>query len=148
MQEKTNYINEEYDPNLFDSLRLKTPPNLTYGSRQKPENDYIPRIQPPWLKYDRQVLRFYSYFQESVVESPQENFRIRHCTIYYYLSDGTIHVNEPRSNNSGITQGVFIKRQKIPKVLNKMDAFYTFEDFNLSININFFERVFRIVNCD
>lgn len=70
MREKTNYITEEFDPNLLDSIRMKTPPDLTYGQRKKPENDYIPRIQPPWLKYDRQVLRFYCYFQESVVESP------------------------------------------------------------------------------
>ena len=37
--------------------------------RQRPENDSIPRVQAPWLKYDRKVLRFYAYFQEHVVES-------------------------------------------------------------------------------
>lgn len=41
----------------------------TIGKRTQPDNDYIPRVQPPWLKYDRQVLRFYAYFQEHVVES-------------------------------------------------------------------------------
>lgn len=44
MQEKTNFIHEEFDPNLLDSMKMGTPPNLTYGSRQPPENDYIPRI--------------------------------------------------------------------------------------------------------
>lgn len=112
--EKSNFVKEEIDQNLIDSLRMKTPLNLTYGSRKRPENDYIPRIQPPWLKYDRQVLRFYGYFQESVIENPTENYRIRKCTIYFYLSDDTIHVNEPRIENSGLPQGVFIKRQKVP----------------------------------
>jgi len=37
--------------------------------------------------------------------------------MYYYLNDDTIHVTEPRVENSGITQGIFINRQKIPKVL-------------------------------
>jgi len=83
-------------------MRLKTPLNLTYGKRKEPENDYIPRIQPPWLKYDRAVLRFYCYFQESVVEDPHENYRVRKCIIYFYLSDNTIHVTEPRVMNSGI----------------------------------------------
>ncbi len=53
VQEKDNFIKEEFDPNLYDAMRTKTPLNLTYGSRRPPENDYIPRIQPPWLKYDR-----------------------------------------------------------------------------------------------
>lgn len=29
-----------------------------------------------------------------------------------------------------------------------MDAFYEWPDFQLAININFFERVFRIYDCD
>lgn len=38
--------------------------NLSFQkTRKAPQNDYIPRIQPPWLKYDRKVLRFYAYFQ-------------------------------------------------------------------------------------
>lgn len=62
MCEKTNFIREDLDQNLLDSMRMKSPPDLTYGSRKKPDNDYIPRIQPPWLKYDRRVLRFACYF--------------------------------------------------------------------------------------
>jgi EF-hand domain-containing protein 1 len=62
--------------------------NTTFmHKRNAPENDYIPRIQPPWLKFDRKVLRFYAYFQEHVVESRLENYRIRPVLIYYYLSD-------------------------------------------------------------
>ena len=52
-QEKTNYISEALDVNLIDALKTKAPLNLTYGNRAKPENEFIPRIQPPWLKYDR-----------------------------------------------------------------------------------------------
>jgi len=37
------------------------------------------------------------------------------------LSDGTVHVTEPRQENSGIPQGIFIKRQKIPKKLGNAE---------------------------
>lgn len=89
--------------------------------------------------------------------------------IYYYLSDGSIHLNEPRVQNSGLMQGVFIKRQKIPKQINSAGDYYTWEDLNLGkkhtmieialisttcfiphigININLYQRVFRITDCD
>lgn len=32
---------------------------------------------PAWVEYDRKVLRFSCYFQEAVVESPYENYRVR-----------------------------------------------------------------------
>ena len=54
------------------------------------------------MKYDRQVLKFSAYFQESVVENPTENYRIRPCEIFYYLNDDTMHINEPKSENSGL----------------------------------------------
>jgi hypothetical protein len=92
--------------------------NLSFQkTRPAPENDYIPRIQPPWLKYDRKVLRFYAYFQEHVVESRLENYRIRPVLIYYYLSDESIFITEKKVENSGIPQGVFLKRQRVPKVI-------------------------------
>lgn len=122
--------------------------NLSYGKRSQPDNDYIPRVQPPWLKYDRQVLRFYAYFQEHVVESKLENYRLRKVVIYYYLADETILVIEPRVSNSGIPQGVFIKRQKIPKEIGKPAAHFQYKDFAVGDNINFFERLFRIYDCD
>ncbi len=53
-----------------------------------------------------QVLRFYAYFQEAVHEKREEKYRIRRCTIYFYLEDDTIQVNEPNVANSGIPQGL------------------------------------------
>jgi len=145
---KTAPIKEEPDKYLLDSM-IKGNFELSINSERKAAgNDYIPRIQAPWLKYDRQVLRFYAYFQEHVVESSLENYRIRKVTIYYYLSDETILVLEPRVENSGIPQGVFIKRQKIPKKIGYLDNHYTWKDFQLSENVNFYERIFRIYDCD
>jgi hypothetical protein len=50
------------------------------------------------------VLRFFGYFKESVVESAVENWRVRRVVLYYYLEDDSIHVAEPRQDNSGLPQ--------------------------------------------
>jgi hypothetical protein len=47
--------------------------------------------------------------------------------------------------NSGIAQGVLIKRQKLAKSSNE---FYYAKDFNVAINITFYGKTFRIVSCD
>lgn len=100
---------------------------------------------PKWLKYDRQVLRFYCYFKESVDERREENFRVRKCTIYFYLEDGTLHISEPRQMNSGIIQGTFLKRHKVPKAGG---GYITVPDFSLGSDITIYDRTFRICTCD
>jgi len=40
-----------------------------------------------------------------VQESQTEHFRVRRCTIYFYLEDDTVQVNESQVVNSGIPQG-------------------------------------------
>ena len=117
--------------------------------RDVPENDYVPRIQPPWLKYDRMVLRFEAYFQEHVVETPAENFRVRRCLIYYYLNDDTIHVNEPKIENSGIPQGIYVRRQLIPLDIKRFPReYYNWKDLAVGKTVSFFDRAFHITNCD
>jgi hypothetical protein len=65
--EKENYIQEKVDYDLLSSMKYTSPPTLTCkqpfqlinkyldGKKQEPVNEYIPRIPPAWLKYDRQV---------------------------------------------------------------------------------------------
>ena len=69
----------------------------------KGENTVVP-VQPAWVAFDRKVLRFNCYFKESVHESRLENYRIRKCVLYYYLEDDSMHVSEPKVENSGIPQ--------------------------------------------
>lgn len=99
---------------------------------------------PAWVAYDRKVLRFYSYFKEAVVDSPEENHRIRKCIIYFYLEDESVHVAEPKQQNSGIPQGVFLKRHRIPKD----GAFFTAMDLNVGMEVSFYARTFLITGCD
>ncbi|CAE7679304.1 efhc2 [Symbiodinium sp. CCMP2456] len=111
-------------------------------------NTYRPDLQPAWLKHDRHVLRFYAYFQEAVHENPKESFRIRACNVYFYLEDGTMMVTEPKVENSGITQGTFVKRHRIPKPESLGGGVYRFEDFQVGRAISVYSRVFRLIGCD
>ncbi|KAJ7514901.1 hypothetical protein O6H91_23G065400 [Diphasiastrum complanatum] len=100
---------------------------------------------PKWLKYDRQVLRFFCYFKEPVNERREENFRVRRCTIYFYLEDGSMHISEPREDNSGIVQGTFLKRHKVPK---HGGGYIGISNFKVGSDITVYERTFRICSCD
>jgi len=116
-------------------------------SRTQHKNDAIPAIAPKWLKYDRQVLKFFAYFQEPVVEDANENFRIRKCIIFYYLDDDTIHIIEHRVENSGIPQGIFLKRHKLPYPEDQ-SQYYTWKDLNIAADFNVYGRIFRVCSCD
>lgn len=79
----------------------------------KPELDTVEL--PAWDALDRHVLRFTGFYREAVNESNLENCRTRHVTIYYYLEDGTVHISEPKQDNSGLPQGTRVRRGKLPK---------------------------------
>jgi hypothetical protein len=87
--------------------------------------------QPAWLAFDRQVLRFYGYYQQSVEETNGENNRKRYCTILFYLEDDTVQVNEKHTDNSGLNQGTLIRRHRVPKPAPNDDKFYTVEELNV-----------------
>jgi len=61
---------------------------------------------PSWVAFDKQVLSFDGYFQESVTESRTEQYRVRHVKVYFYLEDDSIQLVEPRHKNSGLNQGI------------------------------------------
>jgi hypothetical protein len=89
-------------------------------------------------------LRFDGYFKQTVHEST-EQYHLRRVLIHYYLEDDSIAVVEPPVENSGIPQGVLIKRHRIPK---SSTDFYSIKDFNLATNVTFYGKTFRVVSCD
>lgn len=100
---------------------------------------------PQWRKFDKNVLRFKGYFQEHVTESSFENYRIRPCSILYYLEDDTIQIIELKSENSGMPQADLLKRSRLLN-LNKQEI--NWRDFNLGKNILLAGKNFRICNCN
>lgn len=134
-------------------MREGTATGLT-GMPQRPSqvNDAVPKIAPKWLKHDRQVLKFNAYFQEPVVEDANENYRLRQCIIFYYLEDDTMHIIEPRVENAGIPQGIFLKRHIVPKppgkTTDRPTENYSWNDLAIGCDLNVYRRVFRIIDCD
>lgn len=64
------------------------------------------------------------------------------------MDDDTIHIIEPRVENSGIPQGIFMKRHKLPYPTYEQDRYYTWTDLGVAQNFNVYKRIFRIVDCD
>lgn len=92
------------------------------------------------------MLRFYAYFQESVLFSPEEDYRVRPVVVYYYLEDDTMSIIEPRVQNSGLSQGTRIKRQRLPKAGGGL--FYMWKDLNIAMDLEVYGVKYRIVQCD
>ncbi|OQS07881.1 EF-hand domain-containing protein [Thraustotheca clavata] len=106
---------------------------------------------PNFIALDKKVLRYEGYFLEAVHESNLENYRVRNCIILYYLEDDTIQIIEPKVENSGILQGNFVKRHKIPKPESDENgdmSFYTHWDLGLGAEVTFYGRTFHIQSAD
>ena len=104
-----------------------------------------PRLSPAWLKHEKQVLRWYGFFQETVTESAMENSRYRHVYIMYFLEDGTVGINEPKVENSGMPQGNFLKRQKVQKANG---TYLGPDDIHIGSEVTTCGHTFHICGCD
>ncbi|KAM9495997.1 EF-hand domain-containing protein 1 isoform 1-T2 [Clarias gariepinus] len=111
-------------------------------STDTPPTEFI----PAHVAYDKKVLRFYGYFQEKVVDSPEESWRVRPVVFYYYLEDDSICVMEPEVENSGLPQGKLLRRQLLPK--NENGEHYHWKNLNLGVDLCVYGTVYRITNCD
>lgn len=104
-----------------------------------------PRLSPAWLKHEKQVLRWYGFFQETVTERPEENSRYRHVYIMYFMEDGTVGINEPKVENSGMPQGTFLKRQKVCK---EDGMPLGPDDFHIGSDVTICGHTFHVCGCD
>ncbi|CAG9863142.1 unnamed protein product [Phyllotreta striolata] len=132
-------------------LRERVKPNMLGPLSDKYPSIY-PRGEtieiPAWVAFDKKILVFDAYFNETLQEVRGQPFLMRRVKIYFYLEDGTIKVVEPHIVNSGCTQGIVIGRQKIrfPPLMD--DNFYDILDFNIGNEVEFYGKVFKIVDCD
>ena len=87
-------LNQLSEAELDELANFK--PSLTYGQAiQAPPEDYVPAT----VGFDKKVLLFNAYFKQTVHESPNEHYRVRHVKVYYYLEDDSISVVEPQVVN-------------------------------------------------
>jgi len=74
-----------------------------------------------FLKYDKQVLRFYGYWDDT--ESPHGI--VHDLELHYYLSDNTMEIKENIPPNAGQDSGpMLVKRMKIPKVFSHASVIF------------------------
>ena len=106
---------------------------------------------PSFLKHDRLVLLFNAYFEEDVQQCAIESRRLHKCDIFFYVEDGTIEIIQRKLENSGMPQGTFLRRTRIPKPEQndgKFLKFYGVDDFRIGQDITIYSRRFHIVNCN
>ncbi|XP_078033235.1 EF-hand domain-containing family member C2 [Augochlora pura] len=103
---------------------------------------------PSWIAYDGQRLMFKAFFQETVQERWKTAYQIRVVNISFFLEDGTMKVTEPPTNNSGLEQGVLLKRQRVPMPNPAKYRYYDILDLNIGKEPEIFGRVYKIVDCD
>lgn len=105
---------------------------------------------PAWIAFDRKVLRFNCHFDEEVHDSQAEASRVRKCILYYYLEDDSMHICEPKVENSGLgidptKSAVYLKRHRVPK---PEGDFFGATDLNIGLTIDIYGRVFTLTDCD
>ena len=151
---------ERYDPDTFKSLSslMQSTKNLPVTKYNLPPiNKTEPALKvaksqsiicPQWLKFDKVVLKFKGYFNEHVTESAYENWKIRPCTLLYYLDDDTFHIIEDKYENSGMPQGNLIKKRRVDIWDKPIKSPVDWRDINIGQNLYIYGKQFRICDCD
>lgn len=100
---------------------------------------------PSWIAHQGEVLCFHSYFKEAMHERENENFRVRKVKIMFYREDGSISCTEAKFQNSGMPQGAFMHRHKVPK---NESEYIQWTDLQVGGSITMYGRTLQIVSCD
>ncbi|XP_068987000.1 EF-hand domain-containing family member C2-like isoform X1 [Bombus flavifrons] len=148
--DRTNFARNQYFTKIHDGVY--------YLSEKFDKSDPIryPSIYargevqelPPWIAYDGQRLMFKAFFQETVNERWKATYQIRVVNISFFLEDGTMKISEPSVDNSGLEQGVLLRRQRIPMPDPVRYRYYDIIDLNIGKEPELFGRVYKIVDCD
>lgn len=90
------------------------------------------------------ILTFRGFFNESVPESPIENYRVRRLVLRFFIDDGTTDIFDPDIRNDGIIHGPFLKRTTMPSL--SRDNFL--EKLRVGGTVDCFGRAIRLYACD
>lgn len=88
-----------------------------------------------------------------MLQSTIEERRMLKCDIYFYVEDGTIEIIQKKQENSGIPQGVFLRRKKVEKSnqdgqAGLSDSVYCINDLKIGNEVEIYSRIFHIVDCN
>jgi len=147
-------------------VREVTDPSDVFGRysllRQKRDREsnminlpFSPKSElPGFLRHAERVLLFKAYYEEDVLSE----HRIHLCDIFFYVQDGTIEIIQNKQENSGMIQGLFLRRSRVPKPLSRSEEkleigdenheYLDIDDFRLGTVVEFYKRKFRIADCN
>ena len=107
---------------------------------------------PSFVELDGKVLRFVAECSDYIPENLHDPVRKREFTIQYFLVDDSIQIVEQKTTNSGYTQGVFMRRHRVPRNASVSSGddneFVSFRDFVDSNEVHIYGRTFHLVGCN
>ncbi|XP_060947992.1 EF-hand domain-containing protein 1-like [Limanda limanda] len=139
---KDAHLSEQLLQQKINTLTLMTPDVRLEALYKMAPEEFV----PAHVTLDKKVLRFYGYFQQDVLFSPDEVYRVRPVMIYYYLEDDSMLLFEPRVKNTGLLQGRLLKRQRVPH--KERGDHYHYKDLNVDIDLDVYGVTFHITHCD
>lgn len=99
---------------------------------------------PAFITNEGRVCSFIAYFNEVPREGIEDRSRV--VFIKLFLEDNSIEMVEPRVENSGTTQGKFLKRHQVFKTGTR--EVFTLDDFYCGAELNIYNRIYTIIDCD
>jgi hypothetical protein len=142
------------DPSLLDAQigstrrRLQSLETFSRNTDRDSTGPYVPdytEVKVP----ETLVLRFFAYFKQSLTEASDETYRVRYVRIYYYMEDDTIMIEEHRERNSGMPQGVILRRMRVENPRAAVfGTIYNVSSFNIGVEIDLCGIVYHIYDCD
>ncbi|KAG7202805.1 hypothetical protein KM043_009964 [Ampulex compressa] len=147
---RTKFHRNQYFGKIHDGVYYLSEKADTTGYSYYPSIYPRGEVQemPPWIAFDGQRLMFKAFFQETVQERWKTAFQVRMVIISFFLEDGTMKITEPSVDNSGLEQGVLVRRQRIPMPDPVKYRYYDIIDLNIGKEPEIFGRVYKIVDCD
>jgi len=145
---------------VVDPTDLSGRYSLTRQRTDRENNKIILPFQPhsklpSFLEHDRCVLLFNAYYQEQVHQSATETQRIQLCEIFFYVEDGTLEIIRTKQENSGMPQGVFLRRSRVEKKKHDSDShnptlptYFEIDDFKMGNQVEIYSRLFFIYDCN
>lgn len=92
------------------------------------------------------MLHFKGYYTEEIIDSPVEEDRVRYVELFYYLVDDSVSMTEPEIENSGLPQGRFLTRQRLPT--GEGATILNWKDLNTAIDLMVYGKKIRLYECD
>jgi hypothetical protein len=99
---------------------------------------------PSYITNEGRVCSFIAYFTEVPREGIENRSRV--VFIKLFLENNSIEMIEPRVENSGTSQGKFLKRHQVYKTGTK--ELFSLNDFYAGAEVEIYNRIYTVIDCD